>query len=183
MSDKEILQLCLQEKTRDLGFKHLVSVYSKKIYWHVRRMVSDHDDANDVVQNCFIKAWKGLPNFREDSQLFTWLYRIATNESITFLQDRYRKNNSGKPIETNVYVGSLKEEVWMDGDTLKDKLQSAINTLPAKQKQVFIMRYFEEMKYEQMEEILGTSTGALKASFHHAVKKIEVILKEGLNHG
>ncbi len=183
MSEKEILHLCLNEKTRDLGFKHLVSVYSKKIYWHVRRMVTDHDDANDVVQNCFIKAWKGLPNFREDSQLFTWLYRIATNESITFLQDRYRKNNSGTAIENNSFVSSLKEEVWMDGETLKEKLQSAIDTLPAKQKQVFIMRYFDEMKYEEMEEILGTSTGALKASFHHAVKKIEVILKEGLNFG
>ncbi len=183
MNDKEILMLCLDEKTRDIGFKHLLSAYSKKIYYHVRRMINDHDDANDVVQNCFIKAWKGLPNFREDSQLFTWLYRIATNESLTFLQDRYRKNTSAVAMDTVAHSSQLVEEAWIDGETLQERLQEAIDTLPPKQKQVFVMRYFDEMKYEEMENILGTSTGALKASFHHAVKKIETILKDGLNLG
>ncbi len=181
MSDKEIIQLCMQEATRNKGFQQMVSAYSKKIYWHVRRMVTSHDDANDVVQNCFIKAWKGLPEFKGNSQLYTWLYRIATNEAITFLKDKYRRTSIAIEGAADDYLLQLQEDVWFDGNEMQRQLQTAIDTLPDKQKQVFVMRYFDELKYEEMEQILGTSTGALKASFHHAVKKIELFLKEGLN--
>lgn len=159
----------------------MVSAYSKKIYWHVRRMVTDHDDANDVVQNCFIKAWKGLHHFKGESQLYTWLYRIATNEAITFMNDKYRRNSIAIDGAADDHLSRMKEDVWFDGNDMQLQLQTAIDTLPDKQKQVFVMRYFEEMKYEEMEQVLGTSVGALKASFHHAVKKIETFLKQGLN--
>lgn len=159
----------------------MVSAYSKKIYWHVRRMVTDHDDANDVVQNCFIKAWKGLHHFKGESQLYTWLYRIATNEAITFMNDKYRRNSIAIDGDADGHLSRMKEDVWFDGNDVQLQLQTAIDTLPDKQKQVFVMRYFEEMKYEEMEQVLGTSVGALKASFHHAVKKIETFLKQGLN--
>lgn len=185
MTDREIISLCLTESTREQGFRHLVSTYTRKIYWHVRRMVNDHDDANDIVQNCFIKAWKGLHHFREDSKLYTWLYRIATNEAITFLNDRHRKQvvpidevQESHDFETG--TGS-QQELWLDSEEIQDHLQAAIDGLPAKQKQVFVMRYYDEMKYEDMEEVLGTSMGALKASFHHAVKKIEIYLRQALN--
>ncbi len=182
MSDKEILNLCLNESTLEKGFKILVAAYSKKIYLHVRRMVVDHDDANDVVQNCFIKVWKALPHFREDSQLYTWIYRIASNESITFLNNKNKKNgHSFSGIEK--YIENIKEDVWMDSEDVMNQLQIAIDSLPAKQKQVFIMRYYDEMKYDEMEQVLGTSAGALKASFHHAVRKVEEIMRAGLNLG
>lgn len=151
----------------------------------MRRMVSDHDDANDIVQNCFIKAWKGLANFREDSKLYTWLYRIATNEAITFLNDRQRKLvvpiSAGEENYESGYGSQLQNEPWFDSEEVQKNLQAAIDSLPAKQKQVFVMRYYDEMKYEEMEEVLGTSMGALKASFHHAVKKIENYLRQTLN--
>lgn len=181
MSDNEIVQLCLNPSTREQGYKILVNVYAKKIYWHVRRMVTDHDDANDVVQNCFVKIWKGLPDFRQDSKLFTWVYRIATNESITFINEKYRRSSITLETEGESYTSHLKTDPWFDGDETKRQLQLAIDSLPDKQKQVFIMRYYDEMKYEEMEAILGTTTGALKASYHHAVKKIEIFLKERLN--
>lgn len=151
----------------------------------MRRMVADHDDANDIVQNCFIKAWKGLGNFREDSKLYTWLYRIATNEAITFMNDRHRKQvvSIGDIAENEEmpFAGQAQNEPWLDGEEVQKHLREAIETLPVKQKQVFVMRYYDEMKYEEMEEVLGTSMGALKASFHHAVKKIENYLRQTLN--
>ena len=185
MTDREIISLCLSESTREQGFRYIVSIYTKKIYWHVRRMVGDHDDANDIVQNCFIKAWKGLANFREDSKLYTWLYRIATNEAINFLNDRHRKLvvpvSAGEENDESAYGSQLQNEPWLDSEEVQKNLQAAIDSLPAKQKQVFVMRYYDEMKYEEMEEVLGTSMGALKASFHHAVKKIENYLRQTLN--
>jgi RNA polymerase sigma-70 factor (ECF subfamily) len=186
MTDREIIALCRDASTLEQGFRCMVSLYTKKIYWHVRRMITDHDDANDVVQNCFIKAWKGLPNFREDSRLYTWLYRIATNEAISFLNDKQRRQSislSSGPEEGHP-AGSvyLQDDPWFDGEAAQRNLRAAIDSLPARQKQVFVMRYYEELSYEEMEEVLGTSTGALKASFHHAVKKIESFLKQALNH-
>jgi len=182
MTDKEIIQLCLNATTRELGYKKLVAVYSKKLYWHVRRMVTNHDDANDVVQNCFIKIWKGLPNYREESKLYTWLYRIASNESITFINEKYRRTSIAIDNDVAQYTANLNSDPWFDGDETQVQLQHAIDSLPDKQKQVFIMRYYDELKYEEMEAVLGTSIGALKASYHHAAKKIEAFLKATLNH-
>lgn len=175
MTDQEILRQFRNEHTREKAFAGLVAVYTKKLYWHVRRMVHDHEDANDVVQNAFIKIWKGLPDFREDSRLYTWLYRIATNEAITFLGSKHRKNSV--PLDpADAGNHALKEDPYIDGNALQKKLRDAISLLPDRQKQVFVMRYYDELKYEEMEKILDTSAGALKASFHHAVKKIEKYL-------
>jgi len=172
-SDSELLKLFKNGDNPDYAFNLLVKKYQRKVYFHVRRMVIDHDDTDDVVQNTFIKAWKGLANFREDSQLFTWLYRIATNESLTFL----RKKRTALFIPLiNVekqLADKLEHDPLIKADELQMKLQKAILTLPEKQRLVFNMKYFDEMKYEDMSEVLGTSVGALKASYHHAVKKIE----------
>lgn len=176
MSDKEILLQFQHATTREKAFSQLVHTYSKKIYWHVRRMVADHDDANDVVQNAFIKIWKGLPNFKGDSALYTWIYRIATNEAITFLNNRKKNQNVSIDDVPVLASAAIHAEAPLDGDAIAGKLEAAVNSLPAKQKQVFVMRYYDEMKYEEMEAVLGTSVGALKASFHHAVKKIESFL-------
>jgi len=182
MTDQEIIQLCLHADTREKGYRQLVAEYSKKIYWHIRRMVTDHDDANDIVQNVFIKVWKGLPNFREDSKLYTWLYRIASNEAITFMQDKYRRSREALDSDQSLPLESMQSDVWLDSEHAMQLLQGAINSLPDRQKQVFILRYYDELKYEDMEEMLGTSAGALKASFHHAIKKIEQFVRNGLNH-
>ena len=144
-------------------------------------MVTDHDDANDVVQNVFIKIYRGLGEFRQDSKLYTWIFRIASNEAVSFIQEKYRRSRIALESDQAAYIKQLQADVWVDGNDTQRLLQMAIDTLPDKQKQVFVMRYFDELKYEEMEEILGTSTGALKASFHHAVKKIEDFLKTGLN--
>lgn len=172
-SDSELLQQFRCGDNPNYAFNLLVKKYQQKVYYHVRRIIIDHDDTNDVVQNTFIKAWKGLSGFREDSQLFTWLYRIATNESITFLKKR--RTTLFIPI-VNVerqLSEKLDSDPLISADALQLKLQKAILTLPEKQRIVFNMKYFDEMKYEDMSQVLGTSVGALKASYHHAVKKIE----------
>jgi RNA polymerase sigma-70 factor (ECF subfamily) len=173
LSDKEILEQFHGPTGRYYAFNMLVHKYQQKIYWVIRRMVIDHDDANDVAQNVWIKALKGLENFREDSQLFTWLYRIAANESLTFLKNKKKKflipfHDVTKELQTKVDSGS-----YISGDDIQIRLQKAILELPEKQRLVFQMRYYDEMPYEQMSAILGTSVGALKASYHHAAKKIE----------
>lgn len=162
--------------TRNEAFKLLLNKYQQKIYWHIRRMVIDHDDADDVTQDVFIKVWKNLENFRNDSQLYTWIYRIATNECLTFLNKKKQKNNI--PLDDVLYdlSDSLTESSYFNGDQAQKKLQQAILTLPEKQRIVFNLKYFEEMKYEEMAEVLETSVGALKASYHFAVKKIESFL-------
>lgn len=172
-SDSELLALFRNSDNPDFAFNMLVRKYQQKVYYHVRRIVIDHDDANDVVQNTFIKAWKGLEGFREDSQFFTWIYRIATNESLTFLKKK--RNRFLIPL-VNVehqLADKLEHDPLMNADELQLKLQKAILTLPEKQRLVFNMKYFDELKYDDMSAILGTSVGALKASYHHAVKKIE----------
>ena len=176
ISDSELLIQFRNESTRHSAFNLIVKKYQQKVYYHIRRIVISHDDANDVVQNTFLKAWKGLDRFREDSQLFTWLYRIATNESITFLnQKKSRMHISIDEMETDI-AGHLDGNPNFSGDRMQKKLQQAILTLPEKQRLVFNMKYFENMKYEDMQKVTGTSVGALKASFHHAVKKIEKYL-------
>lgn len=178
VEDAVILSKFQDEKTRNEAFNLLLAKYQQKIYWHIRRMVIDHDDSDDLVQDVFIKVWKNLANFRADSQLYTWLYRIASNECITFLNKKKQKNNI--PLDDVAYDLSetLADSTYFNGDAAQAKLQKAILTLPEKQRLVFNMKYYEDMKYEEISDALGTSVGALKASFHLAVKKIEAILLE-----
>ncbi len=171
--DKELLFRFKNETTKESAYTAIIKKYQEKLYWHVRRMVVDHDDANDVLQNMFIKVWKNLDNFREDSQLYTWLYRIATNESLTFLEQQKKRTSASLSDEEGYLANKLVADKDFDGNKLEWKLQLAIQQLPEKQKAVFNLRYFEEMPYEEMSRVLETSEGALKASYHHAVKKIE----------
>lgn len=176
ISDEEILSMYKEESSRNLALQHLIEKYQQKLYWQIRKIVIDHDDADDVMQNTFIKVWKGLENFKEEAQLFTWLYRIATNEALTFLRQKQKRNTTSlHPIEHQLSK-SLESDVFFKGDDIQLKLQQAILTLPEKQRVVFNMRYYDEMPYEQMSEVLETSVGALKASYHHAAKKVEEFL-------
>ena len=171
--DQELLESFKDPATRERAFTGIIKKYQEKLYWHIRRMIVDHDDTNDVLQNMFIKVWKGLENFREDSQLYTWLYRIATNESLTFLsQQKKRSSVSLSDVETGL-SNKLKSDTNFDANKLEWKLQLGIQNLPEKQRLVFNLRYYDEMPYEEMSKILDTSEGALKASYHHAAKKIE----------
>jgi RNA polymerase sigma factor (sigma-70 family) len=173
VSDNELLVQFRNPATKEQAYTAIIKKYQEKLYWHIRRMVVDHDDANDVLQNVLIRVWKGLENFREDSQLYTWLYRIATNESLTFLEQQKKKSTvSLSDVETGL-SNKIKADQNFDANKLEWKLQLAIQQLPEKQRVVFSLRYYEEMPYEEMSRVLETSEGALKASYHHAVKKIE----------
>lgn len=177
LEDAELLRLFKQEATKERAFTDIIKKYQEKLYWHVRRMVVDHDDTNDVLQNVFIKVWKALEQFREDSQLYTWLYRIATNECLTFLDNQKRRNSvSFDDVESGL-SNKIKADDGFDANKLEWKLQVAIQQLPEKQRLVFNLRYFDEMPYEQMSKVLDTSEGALKASYHHAAKKIEEFIR------
>ncbi len=179
MNDSELLTQFRHEETKEKAFASLVKKYQEKLYWHIRRMVVQHEDANDVLQNVFIRVWKGLENFREDSRLYTWLYRIATNESLTYLDQLKRKSAvSLSDVETGL-SNKIKADRNFDAQKVEWKLQLAIQQLPEKQRVVFALRYYEEMPYEEMSRVLDTSEGALKASYHHAAKKIEDYM---LNH-
>ncbi len=160
------------------AFAQLVSEYSERIYWQIRKMVLSHDDANDILQDVFVKAWLNIDNFRGDSKLSTWLYRIAINESITFINKKRNQNNISVDDDDSFLLNTLEGDEFFDGDEAQKLLQNAVLSLPDKQRLVFQMKYFDEMKYDDMSEILGTSVGALKASFHHAVKKIEKFLTD-----
>ncbi|WP_089783598.1 RNA polymerase sigma factor [Chitinophaga sp. YR573] len=177
--DKTLLALYREPETRERGFTYIIQKYQERLYWHVRRLVLDHDDANDVLQNVFVKVWKNLEGFREDAQLYTWMYKIATNESLTFLE-KQKKNTSVSlsDVETGL-SNTLKADSQFDANKLEWKLQRAILGLPEKQRIVFNLRYYDEMPYEEMSRVLSTSEGALKASYHHAVKKIEEFIKNG----
>lgn len=175
-TEKEIIDLLIDPVRRREAFSQILEKYQRMLYYHIRRMVIDHDDANDVLQNTFIKAWKGLDNFRGDSALKTWLYRIATNESITFLNAKNKRSFSDVNDLQNDLKHSLSEGRYIQADELQLKLHEAILSLPERQRLVFNMRYYDEMKYEEISEVLGVTTGALKASYHHAVKKIEAII-------
>jgi RNA polymerase sigma-70 factor (ECF subfamily) len=174
VEDSEILNKFDQANTRNEAFSLLLNKYQQRIYWHIRRMVINHDDADDIVQDVFIKVWKNLANFRSDSQLYTWIYRIASNECISFLNRKKIRNSvSLDDSEGKYLLETLADCPYFDGDKAQMKLQKALLTLPEKQRLVFNMKYFDDLKYEEISEILGTSVGALKASFHIAVKKIE----------
>ena len=176
-SDAELLMQFRNPETKEAAFTSIIKKYQEKLYWHIRRMVVDHDDANDVLQNVFIRVWNGLENFREDSQLYTWLYRIGTNESLTFLEGQKKRTAiSLSDVETGL-SNKIKADKHFDANRLEWKLQLAIQQLPEKQRVVFTLRYYDEMPYEEMSRVLDTSEGALKASYHHAVKKIEDYIK------
>ena len=177
--DIELLSRFKNADTKESAFTSILKKYQEKLYWHIRRMVIDHDDANDVLQNMFIKVWKGLENFREDSQLYTWLYRIATNECLTFLEQQKKRNSVSLSDVENGLENKLKADTNFDANRLEWKLQLGIQQLPEKQRIVFNLRYYDEMPYEEMSRVLDTSEGALKASYHHAAKKIEEFILNG----
>jgi len=179
LNDIELVRLFKEDKNKEQVFTTIVKRYQERIYWQIRRLVVSHTDADDVMQNVFIKAWKALDEFREDAKLFTWLYRIATNESLTFLDQAKRRSSVSFEDVSETLENKLHSEKDFDEKKAVWKLQLAIQQLPEKQRVVFNLRYFEEMPYEEMSEILETSVGALKASYHHAVKKIEDYI---LNH-
>jgi len=177
--DTELLIQFRDPDTKEKGFTSIIKKYQEKLYWHIRRMVVDHDDANDVLQNVFIRVWNGLGNFREDSQLYTWLYRIATNECLSFLEQQKKKSTLSLDTMENGLSNKVIADKDFDASKIEWKLQLAIQQLPEKQRLVFSLRYYDEMPYEEMSRVLDTSEGALKASYHHAVKKVEDYI---LNH-
>ena len=178
MEDKDLIAKIKNSETRNYGFNLLVKKYQTRVYWHVRKMVIDHDDADDLVQEIFVKIWKSLDKFREDASLFTWIYRIATNECLTFLNKKKRKfflpiSDLSSELSSKIDDGSN-----ISGEEIQVQLQKALLKLPEKQRLVFNMKYFDEMKFEEISKITKTSVGALKANYHHAVKKIEQFLTE-----
>lgn len=177
MDDKELLAKIRNPETRNYGFNMLVRSYQQKVYGLARKMVIDHDDADDITQEVFIKVHKSIDTFREDSQLYTWIYRIATNESLTFLNKKRRRFFFSIEDIGNELAVKIDSLPTISGDEIQKKLQKALLTLPDKQRLVFNLKYYEEMPYAEMATVTGTSEGALKASYHHAVKKIEEFLK------
>jgi RNA polymerase sigma factor (sigma-70 family) len=178
MSDEELLALFQNPETRRNAFNQMVRKYQQKVYWLVRKMVVDHDDSNDITQDVFIKAWTALENFRGDSKLYTWLYRIASNEAINFLNKKRKRFFVSIYDVENELSEKLEADPLVSGDVIQLKLQKALLKLPEKQRLVFNLKYYEELPYEEISEITGTSVGALKASYHWAVKKIEDFLNE-----
>lgn len=172
-SDEQLLELFHNSDNPNYAFNLLIKKYQEKVYWHVRRLVIDHEDTNDIVQDVFVKAWKSLDRFRAESGLFTWLYRIATNEALTFLKSKKRRFFIPWRDVENTMAQRLESDSHLSGNEIQKKLQKAILSLPDKQRIVFNMRYYDELKYEEMSKILDTSEGALKASYHHAAKKVE----------
>jgi RNA polymerase sigma factor (sigma-70 family) len=179
LEEKDFIQQLLDPKTQNEAFGKLLSDYSRPLYSHIRNIVLNHDDADDVLQNTFIKVFRHLKDFKGESKLFSWMYRIATNESLTFLSQKAKRGGTTSEAMQTKAVDNLRADEYFDGSEIQIKLQKAIVLLPEKQQLVFKMRYFEEIKYEEMSEILGTSVGALKASYHHAVKKIENFMNAG----
>jgi RNA polymerase sigma factor (sigma-70 family) len=173
IQDTELLLQFRDPETKERAFTAIIRKYQEKLYWHIRRMVVEHEDANDVLQNVFIRVWNGLENFREDSQLYTWLYRIATNECLSYLEQQKRRSALSLDEMEAGLSNKVVADKHFDPNKLEWKLQLAIQQLPEKQRVVFTLRYYDEMPYEEMSRVLDTSEGALKASYHHAVKKIE----------
>lgn len=175
--EKEFIQSLLNPKTQNDAFQILLNTYQKPLYFHIRNIVLNHDDADDVLQNTFIKIFQNLKNFKGESKLFSWMYRIATNESLTFIKQKAQKFKISTEELNTKAIENLTADVYFDGDEIQIKLQKAIALLPTKQQLVFKMKYFEELKYEEIAAILETSVGALKASYHHASKKIEAYMR------
>ena len=168
-------------QTKEKAFRILIKEYKERLYWHIRKIVISHDDADDVLQNTFIKVFKGIDNFKQDSKLYSWMYRIATNESITFINKRTRERNIDITEMKQKLVSNLQSDKWFSGNDIELILQEAVTKLPEKQQLVFNMKYFDHMKYQEISEILGTTVGGLKASYFHAVKKIENYIKKNQN--
>ena len=175
--EKEFIEQLINPKTQNQAFQKLLRDYQRPLYNHIRNIVLNHDDADDVLQNTFVKVFQYLKNFKGESKLFSWMYRIATNEAITFINQKAKRNGTTSEAMQNKIVDNLQADTYFDGNEIQFKLQKAIVLLPEKQQLVFKMKYYEEIKYEDMSEILGTSVGALKASYHLAVKKIEEYMK------
>jgi RNA polymerase sigma-70 factor (ECF subfamily) len=173
ISDKELLEMFKSADSKNAAFNLLVQKYQERIYWHIRKMVLNHDDADDIVQESFIKIWNNLDKFRGESSLYTWIYRIATNEVLAFMKKQKSQNVVSLQEVENSLSNTLKEDIYFNGDDAQIKFQQALATLPPKQRLVFNMKYFDEMKYEEIAEVLDTSVGALKASYHIAVEKIK----------
>jgi len=178
-TDTELLAQFREPATKEKAFTEIVKKYQERLYWHIRRMLVDHDDSNDVLQNVFIRVWNALSGFREDAQLYTWLYRISTNECLTFIEQQKKKASVSLSDVESGLSNKIKADKDFDANKLEWKLQLAIQQLPEKQRVVFMLRYYDEMPYEEMSKVLETSAGALKASYHHAAKKIEDFI---LNH-
>jgi RNA polymerase sigma-70 factor (ECF subfamily) len=178
IAEEALVNELKQKESQAKAFEVLVNTYKERLYWHIRRIVLDHDDTDDVLQNTFIKVYKNIDGFKGESKLYSWMYRIATNESLTFLKQKSRKMGVSDEELKNRMVENLQADVYFEGDEIQLKLQKALATLPDKQKLVFTMKYFQEMKYDGISEVLETSVGALKTSYHLAVKKIEAYLKE-----
>ncbi len=176
IDDAIILASFRDEKTRDTAFTQLVRKYQERLYWHIRRMVTEHEDTNDILQNVFIKVWKNLQDFRQEANLYTWMYRIATNETLTWIEQQKKRSSVSLSGDENIFADKLVAQKGFDANKLEWKLQQAIQALPEKQRVVFSLRYYDEMPYEEMAQVLDTSVGALKASYHHAVKKVEQFL-------
>jgi RNA polymerase sigma factor (sigma-70 family) len=174
--EKDFIKELIDPRTQNTAFQKLLREYQKPLYQIIRNIVIDHDDAHDVLQNTFIKVFQNLKNFKGDSKLFSWMYRIATNEAITFINNKAKRSKLTSSELQSKLVENLQSDVYFEGDEIRLKLQKALVLLPEKQQLVFKMKYFEELKYEEISEILGTSVGALKASYFHAVKKIEEYL-------
>ena len=178
IAEADLVSELKDSETRSKAFEVLVNTYKQRLYWHIRRIVMNHDDADDVLQNTFIKVFRNIDGFKNDSKLYTWLYRIATNEALTFLRAKSKKLRLSDGDLQDKMIENLPADVYFEGDEIQLQLQKAISTLPEKQKLVFQMKYFEELKYTEISEILETSVGGLKASYHLAVKKIEAFLKK-----
>ena len=178
ISEEELLEELRDPARRRMAFEKVVRLYNRKLYWQIRRMVLSHEDANDLLQNTFIKAWTNIDYFRAEAKLSTWLYRIALNECLTFLNKQRATTTIAIDDPEAMIVQKLESDSYYSGDQVQLLLQKALLTLPEKQRMVFNLKYYQEMKYEEMSEIFGTSVGALKASYHHAVKKIEKFLEE-----
>lgn len=178
IAEETLIEQLKNPLTQEQAFRSLMTLYKERLYWHIRKIVISHDDADDVLQNTFVKIYRNINNFKAESKLYSWMYRIATNESITFINKRAKQNHIDVSEMQYQLAENLEADVHFDGDEMQLQLQKAIATLPQKQRLVFNMKYFDEMKYNDMSEILETSVGSLKASYHHAVKKIERFLIE-----
>ena len=177
MTDREIIDL-YRNGQQEQAFNHIVEAYTERLYWHVRRFLCSHDDTNDLLQDIFIKVWAALPSFRGEAQLYTWLYRIATNEVLNFLRRQKVRAMMSLDSVSNILSKKIDEDPYFNGDEIQRVLHKSMNKLPEKQRIVFSLRYFDEMKYEDISEITGTSIGALKASYHHAYNKIKKDIEE-----
>ncbi len=178
IAEADLVSQLKDSNTQSKAFEVLVNTYKQKLYWHIRRIVLNHDDADDVLQNTFIKVYRNIDGFKAESKLYSWMYRIATNEALSFLKAKSKKQGISNEELQNQMLDNLQADVYFEGDEIQLKLQKAIAKLPEKQKLVFNMKYFQELKYEEISEILETSVGGLKASYHLAAKKIEAYLKE-----